>query len=205
MAFTVVVGSRVIPWLLDHVAAHPLARAVHADRAGAGARHRRRLGHCLRRLDGARRVPRRHGRRPVRVQPARGVGRAADARRVRRAVLRLGRDAARPAVPARGARPDPGDAGRRPRRQAAGRAPDRPAACAIRSASRCRSRSRWRRSASSRSSWPTSAGTSASCRATRRTRWSRSRLCRSCSTRCCIGWSRRSNGGRPRVRASGSC
>ena len=36
-----------------------------------------------------------HGRRPVRVQPARRVRGAADARRVRRAVLRLGRHAAR--------------------------------------------------------------------------------------------------------------
>ena len=72
-----------------------LARALHADRARARARHLGGLGAALRRVDGARRVSRRPGRRPVGVQRPRRVRGVADARRVRRAVLRLGRHAAR--------------------------------------------------------------------------------------------------------------
>ena len=98
VAFTAVVGTRVIPRLLDYVARHAVARAVHADRPGDRARHRRRLGAGLQRVDGARRVSRRDGRRAIRLQPAGRVGSAADARRLRGAVLRVGRHAARPAV-----------------------------------------------------------------------------------------------------------
>ena len=160
VAFTVVVGTRVIPWLLDHVAATRLARAVHADGAGDRARHRGRVGDGLRRVDGARRVPRRHGRRPVGLQPARRVRGAADARRVRRAVLRLGRHAARPGARCSTPALVAGDAGGRPGRQAA-----RPRWCSCwllryPCASRSPSRWRWRRSASSRSSSRRSAATS---------------------------------------------
>ena len=83
---------------------HPVAGAVHPDRPRRGPRHRRRLGEALRRLDGPRRVPRRHGRRPVGVQPPGGDRGAADARRLRRPLLRLGRHALQPAAPGRIAR-----------------------------------------------------------------------------------------------------
>ena len=110
----------------------PLPRAVHADRARPGAGHRRGLGQGVRRLDGAGRVPRRDGRRAIRVQPAGRDRGAADARRVRRAVLRLGRDAVRPASPGPVAGPRGRHAGRDPAGQAAGgaghRADARPAA-----------------------------------------------------------------------------
>ena len=43
VAFTAIVGGARDSAVLDYVAAHALARAVHADRAGDGARHRGRL------------------------------------------------------------------------------------------------------------------------------------------------------------------
>ena len=111
-----------------------LARAVHADGARPGAGHRGRVGGAVRRLDGPRRLPRRDGRRPLGVQPPGGDRGAADARRLRRAVLRLGRHAVRPAVPARVARPGGADSGRRS--CSASRWWPRPSSCcwAIRSA-----------------------------------------------------------------------
>ena len=60
-------AARVVPWLLGTVARARVARAVHAHRAGRRARHRRRLGRAVRRVDGAGGVPRGHGRRPVDV------------------------------------------------------------------------------------------------------------------------------------------
>ena len=105
VAFTAVVGDArdsPAPRLRRR---HPLARAVHADRARHRAGDCRRLVAGLQRLDGPRRVPRRDGRRPFRLQLAGGVRGAADARRVRRAVLRLGRHAARSARAPRIARP----------------------------------------------------------------------------------------------------
>ena len=50
----------------------------------------------VRRVDGSGRVPRRNGGWAVRVQPPGGDGCASHARRLRRPVLRLGRDAVRP-------------------------------------------------------------------------------------------------------------
>ena len=91
---------------------------------------------------------------PIRVQRARRRRRAADARRLRRAVLRLGRDAVRSRHAARRSADAGGDAGHRPDRQAAGRAGHRRCCSATRCRWRCRSRWRWRRSASSRSSSP---------------------------------------------------
>ena len=44
VAFTIVVGGRVIPLAAGPRRRHPVPRAVHAHRAGRGARHRRRLG-----------------------------------------------------------------------------------------------------------------------------------------------------------------
>ncbi len=92
---TIVVGGRVLPWVLTAGGAHPVARAVHAGRPRHRPRHRRVVGAGLRRVDGARRLPGRPGRRPIRVRRACHLRRAADARRLRRAVLRLGRHAAR--------------------------------------------------------------------------------------------------------------
>ena len=64
-----VVGRRVVPWLLRAGRAHRLARAVHARRAGDRARHRLRLGRAVRRLVRARRLLRRRGPERVRPQP----------------------------------------------------------------------------------------------------------------------------------------
>ena len=87
VAFTVVVGSRVIPYVLDRVALTRSRELFTLDGAGDCAGHCRRFGARVRRVDGAWRVPRRHGRGPVGLQSARGVGCSADARRVRGAVL----------------------------------------------------------------------------------------------------------------------
>ena len=71
-----------------------LARAVHAHGPGAGDGGRRRRCVPVRRLDGAGRVPGRDGGGAVAGQPSGGRGRAAPARRVRGALLRVGGDAA---------------------------------------------------------------------------------------------------------------
>ena len=115
------------------VAGTQLARAVHADGAALALGIAVGVGRRLRRVDGPRRVSRRHGRRPIRLQPARGVRRAADARCLRRALLRVGRDAARSPIFSATAAPGSCDAGRRARRQAARGAADRRGPCAIRS------------------------------------------------------------------------
>ena len=98
-----------------------LARALHPDRPRDRGHGGDRVGAPLRRLDGPRRLPRRHGGRPVAGEPAGRRRRAAAAGRVRRAVLRLGRDAVRSRVPA----PRAGARARRPGggagREAAGR------------------------------------------------------------------------------------
>ena len=97
-ALVLVGGRRVVPWLLTQVATTRSRELFTLARAGARARHLGRVGAALRRLDGARRLPRRPGRRPIRVQRPRRVRSAADARRLRRAVLRVGRHAARSGV-----------------------------------------------------------------------------------------------------------
>ena len=61
VGFTLLVGGRLIPWLLERVASHPLTGVVHPDHPGAGARHCGRLGHAVRGLHGAGRLPRRDG------------------------------------------------------------------------------------------------------------------------------------------------
>ena len=161
VAFTAIVGTRVIPRLLDHVAAHPVARAVHAHRAGARARHRGRIGARLRRVDGARRVSRRAwssadpssacGRRPRRCRCATPSPCCSSCRSACCSIPAYLLEA--PGLIA-------GDAGRRPGRQAAGRAAHRLGAAAtpFRTALTDR-RSRWRRSASSRSSSSSSGAT----------------------------------------------
>ena len=116
-------GSRVVPWICAWRRGC-VARTLHADRAGRCRCDRRRLGAVLRRLDGAGRVPRRHGRRPVAGEPSGRGRRAADARRVRRAVLRLGRHALRPGVP-------PARAAARPRRRWPSCSSSSPGACVI--------------------------------------------------------------------------
>ena len=153
-ALTFVVGGRVIPWLLDRVAATRSRELFTLTVLGRGPGHRRGVGEALRRLDGPGRVPRRHGRRAVGVQPAGGDRGAADARRLRRPVLRLGRHAVRPALPARIARARRGHARRSS--CSASRWPPWSSSCCsgIRSGSPSRSPSPWPRSASSRSSSP---------------------------------------------------
>ena len=131
-----------------------VARAVHPDGAGRRARHRRRVGQAVRRVDGAGGVPGRHGRRPVGVQPAGGDRRAADAGRLRRAVLRLGRACCSTRGFLLAPRAGGGDAGHRHGRQAAGRPRASCCCCATRCGSPWRWPSPWPRSASSRSSWP---------------------------------------------------
>jgi monovalent cation:H+ antiporter-2, CPA2 family len=56
-----------------------IARAFHADGPRDCPGHRRRLVARVQRLDGARRVSRGDGGGPIRLQPARGIGSAADA------------------------------------------------------------------------------------------------------------------------------
>ena len=97
VAFVMLGGSRAIPWVLVQVA-RLAARAVHAHGARSSRSPSRSARRLLRRLDGARRVPGRHGGRAIPGQPSGRGGCAADARRVRRAVLRVGRDALRPGI-----------------------------------------------------------------------------------------------------------
>ena len=75
--------------------AYRLARAVPPRGAGDRARRRLRRGHAVRRVVRARRLLRRHDPERIRAQPARRQGDAAAARRLRGAVLRLGRHAVR--------------------------------------------------------------------------------------------------------------
>ena len=77
-------------------AARRLARTVHAVRGGGRREHRLRRDQALRRVLRPRRLLRRHGAARIAVQPSRGRGDAAAARRFRRAVLRLGGHAVRP-------------------------------------------------------------------------------------------------------------
>ena len=154
VAFTAFVGTRVIPWLLDRVAEtrsrelFTLTVLALALGIALGAADR------LRRLDGAWRLSGGHGRRTVRVQPACRVRGAADARRVRRPVLRLGRHAARAGYLLEAPLLVGGDAGGGGRGQAAGGDGRRAAAALSGRAWPLPWRSRWRRSESSRSSWP---------------------------------------------------
>ena len=104
----VVVGARLVPWLLL-VVAREGSRELFTLAVLAIA-----LGHRLRRLVGlrrvvrARRVPGRAGRRRVGHEPPGGCRCAAAAGRLRRALLRIGRDAAGPGVPAREPAAGPG-------------------------------------------------------------------------------------------------
>ena len=168
VAVTFLVGGRVIPWLLERVAADPLARAVHPDGAGGGARHRGRVGRAVRGVDGPGRVPGRAwwsagptsacGRRPTRCRCATPSPCCSSSRS--------------------GCCSTPASWSRR-RGWSSPRSPSsllgKPlAALAHRAASlghplrvgAARWPSRWPRSASSRSSWPRWASSSGSCRTT---------------------------------------
>ena len=96
VAFTAIVGTRVIPRVLDYVAdtrsreLFTLTVLVIALGIAVGS------ALDLQRLDGARCVSRGDGRRAVRLQPASRIGGAPDAGCLRGAVLRLGRHAAGP-------------------------------------------------------------------------------------------------------------
>ena len=163
VAFTALVGTRVIPQLLDHVARtrsrelFTLAVLVIALGIAVGSALVFGVSMALGAFLAG------HGRRSVRVQPAGRLGCAADARRVRRAVLRLGGDAARP----RALLENPGLLAGRARRSCWSAKPlvgvrARVGDALSAGAWRCRWRSRWRRSASSRSSCRTSAASWAS-------------------------------------------
>ena len=95
VAVMLVIGKRVIPWML-HDVAHTGSRELFRL-CGARHRARRRLRRqrAVRRVVRARRLLRRHDPERIRAQPARRPGDAAAARRLRRAVLRLGRHAGR--------------------------------------------------------------------------------------------------------------
>ena len=73
VALTFLVGERLIPWLLDRVAATRSRELFTLTVLGRGPRHRRGLGEALRRLDGPRRVPRRDGRRAHRNSACRAA------------------------------------------------------------------------------------------------------------------------------------
>ncbi len=126
VAFMLIIGRRLVPWMLHYVA-HTGSRelfrlAVLVDLA------RHRLWGCgpVRRVVRARRVLRRHDPERIRAQPPCRAGDVAAARRFCRAVLRLGRHAggsrdraARPLAAA-------GDRVHHRDRQVGGRLPDRP-------------------------------------------------------------------------------
>ena len=97
VAVMLVIGKRVIPWVLHYHGAHRIARAVPPGGAVDRARRRLRRQRHLRRVVRARRLLRRHDPERVRAQPARRLRDPAAARCVRRAVLRLGRHAGRSA------------------------------------------------------------------------------------------------------------
>ena len=125
VAFMLIIGRRVIPWILHYVA-HTGSRelfrlAVLCDLA------RHRLWRCdpVRRVVRARRVLRRHDPERVRAQPPRRAGDDAAARRLRRAVLRLGRHAGGSRDRAARSLAAAGDRVHHRHRQVGGRLPDR--------------------------------------------------------------------------------
>ena len=194
-------GGRLIPWLLARVAAtrsrELFTLTVLVVALGIAVGSAKVFGVSM----AAGRLPRRDGRGAVRVQPAGRERGAADARRVRRAVLRLGRDAVRPPSPDAVAGPRGRHAGRDPAGQAAWRRWPSCGCSASRCARRPRSPSRWPRSASSRSSSPPPAGRWGSSTTRPSTRSSPRPSSRSPSTRCTTGWrgrSRPSSGGSSR-------
>ena len=142
------------PLILDR-SRHPFARALHAHGARPRDRPRRRR-RCVRRLDGARRVPRRHGRRHRRYS-LRPPPKRCHARCVRGAVLRLGRHAAAAVRAPRSAGVHHHRAGHRARLQSAYRGGRCLAAPLFHSHGRDSGRVTRRRSASSRSSSSSSA------------------------------------------------
>ena len=81
-----------------HRGSRGLARALHARGAGHRPRARLPVGRGVRRLPGAGRVPGRRHRQRIGHEPPGRRRRAPDARRLRGALLRVGRDAARPVV-----------------------------------------------------------------------------------------------------------
>ena len=97
-----------------------LARAVHAGRGRCRGDDRLRLRAAVRRVVRARRLLRRHGAARVELQPSRRRGDAAVARRLRGAVLRLGRHAPRSGGAVRGAAAGAGGRGDHRRRQVGG-------------------------------------------------------------------------------------
>jgi monovalent cation:H+ antiporter-2, CPA2 family len=93
VALVLIVGTRLVPWLLEQVAPDRLARAVYSVGVGDSTRHRLRLGGTVRGLLRARRLLRRRGAERIRSQPPSGRRLAAAQERLRRSVLRLGRHA----------------------------------------------------------------------------------------------------------------
>ncbi len=59
VVLALLLGPRLVPWVLKQVSTHRLARTVHARRPRRGARHRLRLGRNIRRFVRARSILRR--------------------------------------------------------------------------------------------------------------------------------------------------
>ena len=104
----IVAGARVVPWLLHQVAREGSRELFTLAVLAIALGHRLSVLGRVRRVVRARGVPGRRGRRRVGHEPPGGPGRAAAARRVRRPVLRVGRDAPRPGLPVRAATGHPG-------------------------------------------------------------------------------------------------
>ena len=116
-----VVGRRRHPVAAALRCPHRLARTVPARGARHRARRGLRRGPAVRRVVRARRVLRRHDVERIGAQPAGRRGDAAAARRLRGAVLRLGRHAVRPRDPRPRSAAGAGDARHhRPRQVARG-------------------------------------------------------------------------------------
>src|SRR5512132_4271278 len=126
VAIMLIVGKRVIPWILHYVA-HTGSRELFRLSVLAIARARRRLrrGDAVRCLVRARRIFRRHDAERIRAEPARGLRDAAAARRLRGAVLRFRRHAGRPRHRAARAHPCAGDGADHRGRKIAGGVRDR--------------------------------------------------------------------------------
>ncbi len=104
VALMLVVGRRVFPWLLWQVARTGSRELFTLCVVAAAVGIAYGVGRAVRRVVRAGRVLRRHGAARVRAQPPRRRGVAAAARRVRGAVLRLGRHAVRPGGAGRASR-----------------------------------------------------------------------------------------------------
>ena len=96
VVFTLVVGGRLIPWVLGHVARTNSTGVVHPDHSCSGSRHCRGVSQTIWRFNGDRRLPCGDGGGAFGLQPAGRFRSAAHAGCVCRAVFCLCWDALRP-------------------------------------------------------------------------------------------------------------